>query len=129
VYVADVKSPTEETKMEKLRQEGIPILETNTVHQSLVRSPLFAGVEFGILLMEVGISVAFLFVANFSAMAILPCLLVGLGIHIPVQRLLRSDPQFLQVLAASLPHRAYYSPISDIRVPLPKRRSSISTKT
>ncbi|MGK7344870.1 MAG: VirB3 family type IV secretion system protein [Candidatus Nitrospinota bacterium M3_3B_026] len=108
---------------------GAPVLETNTVHQSLVRSPLFAGVEFGILLMEVGISVALLFVANFSPMAILPCLLVGLGIHIPIRRLLRSDPQFLQVLAASLPHRVYYGPVSDIRVPLPKRRSCISTKT
>ena len=115
------------------RQEGgsreAPVLETNTVHQSLVRSPLFAGVEFGILLMEVGISVALLFVVNFSPMAILPCLAVGLGIHVPVQRLLQSDPQFLQVLASSLPHRAYYSPVSDIRVPLPKRASCISTKT
>lgn len=119
--------------METHRLEGgsveVPVLETNTVHQSLVRSPLFAGVEFGILLMEVGISVALLFVANFSPMAILPCLLVGLGIHVPVQRLLRSDPQFLQVLASSLPHRAYYSPVSDVRVPMPKRRSSVSTKT
>ena len=118
-----------ETHPQEGRSVGAPFLETNTVHQSLVRSPLFAGVEFGILLMEVGISVALLFVANFSPMAILPCLLVGLGIHVPTRRLLRSDPQFLQVLAASLPHRAYYGPVSDVRVPLPKRRSCISTKT
>jgi len=115
--------------MEDARDRDASTLQTNTVHQSLVRSPLFAGVEFGILLMEVGISVAFLFVANFSPAAILPCLLVGLGIHIPVQRLLRSDPQFLQVLAASFPHRTYYGPVSHVRVPVPKQRSCISAKT
>jgi type IV secretory pathway TrbD component len=115
--------------MKATRDRDLPVLETNTVHQSLVRSPLFAGVEFSILLMEVGITVALLFVANFSPMAILPCLAVALGIHVPIQRLLRKDPQFLQVMASSLTHRSYYSPLSDVRVPLPKGESCVTTKT
>lgn len=104
-------------------------LERNTVHQSLVRNPLFAGVEFGLLVMEIAIGVAILFVGNFTLWSVVPGVVIVLAIHIPMKRMLDRDPQFIPILASSLHHRTYYAPVSDIRTPLPKPHASISTRS
>lgn len=103
-------------------------LERNEVHQSLLRTPLFAGVDFGILIMEIALGIAIMFVGGFKLVAAVPAVLVIVAVHLPVKNLLRADPAMIAIVPAALRYRNFYPPTGGVRSEgKPKPTKSIST--
>jgi len=104
-------------------------LERHDVHQSLLRTPLFAGVDFGILVVEVALGVAVVFVGGLSLASLVPALVVVLAVHIPMRKLIAADPAMVVIIPAALRYEAFYPPSPRIRersTP-PKPAPSINT--
>ena len=95
-------------------------LERHAVHQSLLRTPLFAGVDLGILLIEVSFGVAVLLIGGFSVISLAPALVVVGAVHIPIRRLLAADPAMIAIIPTALRYQAFYPPLPQVR-PLGKR--------
>lgn len=89
-------------------------LERKEVHQSLLRTPLFAGVDFGILVMEVALGIAVMFVGGFKLMAALPAVLVVVAVHLPLKKLVGADPAMIAIVPAALRYRHFYPPSSGV---------------
>lgn len=92
---------------------GVPsreALERHVVHPSLVQTPLFAGVDFGILVAECALAFAVAFASGFSWTGILPALLLLLAVHLPLRSALRWDPDILAVFPQALRHPHYFAP-------------------
>jgi len=95
-------------------------MQANPVHPSLVRTPLFAGVDFGILATEFGLGTALLFAGGFTWIALLSSVALILSIHLPVRYLTRQDPDILAVAMSAVRYRLYYPPSA--RLPAVRRR-------
>jgi len=104
-------------------------LERHDVHQSLLRTPLFAGVDFGILVVEVALGVAVVFVSGLSLASIVPALVVVLAVHIPMRKLIAADPAMIAIIPATLRYGRFYPPSPPIRERSnqPKPAPSINT--
>ncbi len=102
-------------------------LERNAVHHSLIRTPLFLGVDYRMLLVEGALAGGVLFVAGLELASLLP---VGVGVaavHLPARRLLARDPLMMGAVAEALRFRAYYAPHGSACTGAPPPRPSIVT--
>lgn len=104
-------------------------LERHDVHQSLLRTPLFAGVDFGILIVELSLGVAVLFVGGFGVGAILPALIVIVAVHIPMRKLIAVDPAMIAIIPAALRYKRFYPPSPRLRETTKKTRPPRSIRT
>ena len=104
-------------------------LERHDVHQSLLRTPLFAGVDFGILVVEIALGVAVLFVGGFGIAAIIPALVVIVAVHIPMRKLIGVDPAMVAIIPAALRYQRFYAPSPRIRLDRKTGRSPKSIRT
>ena len=85
------------------------------VHQSLIRTPLYAGVEKGFLLFEV-CTVGFLFfVIGFHAIAIAVALVWVLLVHPTMAWICAKDPLLAMLYVRSLSGKDFYTPHASVR--------------
>jgi len=104
-------------------------LERHDVHQSLLRTPLFAGVDFGILVVELALGAAAIFVGGFGIGAIIPALVVIVAVHIPMRKLIGVDPAMIAIIPAALRYNRFYPPSPRIRQKRKKSRPLKSIRT
>lgn len=90
-------------------------LERHAVHQSLLRTPLFAGVDFGILVVEFALGIAVTFVGGFALASLVPALVVILAVHIPMRKLIAADPAMIAIIPAALRYHGFYPPSPKVR--------------
>ena len=117
--------PPEQTLQRPLQQP----LQKNKVHRSLVRTPLYAGVEKGFLLFEV-CTVGFLFfVAGFSAAAALVALVWVLLLHPAMVWVHARDPLLVVLYVRSLSGEDFYLPHAKRGAKTPAVRPSLPRRS
>jgi type IV secretory pathway TrbD component len=82
----------------------------HVVHPSLYRPVLFAGVEFGVLVLEASTVLGLLFVIGVHVGTVLLAIGYACGVHTVAAGVTAHDPQISQVYLRSLFLRDYYPP-------------------
>ena len=105
------------------------LLHKNKVHRSLIRTPLYAGVEKGFLLFEIS-AVGFLFfVAGFSAPTALVALVWVLLIHPAMVWICARDPLLIVLYVRSLSGADFYFPHARRGAKMPPVRPSLPRRS
>lgn len=104
-------------------------LERHDVHQSLLRTPLFAGVDFGMLITEGALGVAVMFVGGFTPASLIPGVIVIVAVHIPMRKLIGADPAMVAIIPAALRYRSFYPPSPGVREARKKAKPEKSIST
>ena len=102
-------------------------LKENTLHQSLIRKPLFMGVDWRFLILEMGIVGAIFFAGGLRFVSFAPALIAIFLIHFPLRRMIAADPMMIELVQRCLWHHTYYAPTSRIFIKCPPPCPSIDT--
>ena len=101
--------------------------ERHRVHQSLIRTPLYAGVEKGFLLFEVS-AVGFLFfVIGIHALTLAVALVWVLLVHPTMAWICTKDPLLPALYVRSLSGKDFYAPHASVRGTSSKAKPAIPT--
>ena len=103
-------------------------LETTTVHQSLLRAPLFLGLDYKMLVIEAALGGAILFITGLTFTSLIPIVFGMTLVHLPARRLIASDPVMLHVVARALRYHPYYGAHSRISIRAPEPPPSVTTE-
>ena len=99
--------------------------ERHRVHRSLVRTPLYAGVEKGFLLFEVSVVGFLFFVIGIHALAFAVALVWVLAVHPAMAWVCAKDPLLPALYVRSLSGKDYYAPHARLRRPPLRPKPSI----
>jgi type IV secretory pathway TrbD component len=105
------------------RAAGAP--STHVIHASLVRPALYAGAEPAVVMMEVSVAFALVFVVGFHVVTLLLALFWLTVVHSAMMWVAKQDPQMTTLYVRSLFAQDYYAARADVRAAPPVVRTSV----
>lgn len=100
-------------------------LDFATVHPSLHRPVLFAGVEPAVAIVEVSTAFALVFGVGFHLATVGLAAFYLTAIHGAMAQVAKADPEMTSLYVRSLASRDFYAPHADLDSPTPPQRPSI----
>ena len=98
---------------------------THVIHGSLVRPALYAGAEPAVVMVEISVAFALVFVVGFHVITLLLALFWLTVVHSAMVWVAKQDPQMTTLYVRSLFARDYYLPHAGVRAAPPVVRTSV----
>ncbi len=97
----------------------------HVIHASLVRPALYAGAEPAVVMVEVSVAFALVFVVGFHVVTLLLALFWFTIVHSAMVWVAKQDPQMTTLYVRSLFAQDYYPPHAGVRAAPPLVRASV----
>jgi type IV secretory pathway TrbD component len=98
---------------------------THVIHGSLVRPALYAGAEPAVVMVEISVAFALVFVVGFHVITLLLALFWLTVVHSAMVWVAKQDPQMTTLYVRSLFAQDYYLPHAGVRAAPPVVRTSV----
>jgi type IV secretory pathway TrbD component len=125
--VAD-RSPTpgyEPAKIRSASSSFAGLAAAHVIHGSLVRPALYAGAEPAVVMVEVSVAFALVFVVGFHVVTLLLAFFWITVVHSAMVWVAKQDPQMTTLYVRSLFAQDYYPPHAGVRAAPPVVRTSV----